>query len=513
MSVNQGLVSVSSIDDLQQYKKSGQDDAMRMRRRSVHTIDTREFSNTRPISRDSADGKQARLLQTNSHSRNGSSESVASTRSSHSRRSSATNHNVSTPTSNPSLSGSDESAKSEQQKMLSVPPRGSSSDVVKRTHSPSPLSKPATMANEATEDTGPASGAATNFESPAAKQLAALNQKGGKTKSKTSRLRRAFSFGSAAEFRKAAEEVEKAEPSKLHKEPTAEEAYDAEQARIAQAQEAGGIGNSIYGGRFFGSTDNLSISSTASSASIMIRKMGRGMKKSTRSLVGLFRPKSVIGVPAAEPLAPEASQATVSMITVEAEAQRVNVTADPHAANGGTGFPRLERNSIDAAHVPEIGDERLGSSAGEQRKSIVGGDKERAEVLAAVRKGILKLLPNIPAIADSPISSAPSTPNDETLGHKRAGSIAIGSEDYFMSALRLRQDSQSGTPPAKRNATFSPRIIFYDTWPSQEYDRRGEIATCNRLTPLLAQQIKEELNSFKMVSLRAKEFSDREYKD
>lgn len=317
----------------------------------------------------------------------------------------ATNHNVSTPTSNPSLSGSDESAKSEQQKMLSVPPRGSSSDVVKRTHSPSPLSKPVTMANEATEDTGPASGAATNFESPAAKQLAALNQKGGKTKSKTSRLRRAFSFGSAAEFRKAAEEAEKAEPSKLHKEPTAEEAYDAEQARIAQAQEAGGIGNSIYGGRFFGSTDNLSISSTASSASIMIRKMGRGMKKSTRSLVGLFRPKSVIGVPAAEPLAPEASQATVSMITVEAEAQRVNVTADPHAANGGTGFPRLERNSIDAAHVPEIGDERLGSSAGEQRKSIVGGDKERAEVLAAVRKGILKRKCQRPLSFEFPSSS------------------------------------------------------------------------------------------------------------
>lgn len=456
----------------------------------------------------------------------------------------ATNRNVPTPTGNPSLLGSDETTAKNDQKMLSVPARGSSSDVVKRTHSPSPLSKPATMANDANEDSASsAAGATANLDSPAAKQLAALNQKGGKGKSKTSRLRRAFSFGSAAEFRKAAEEAEKAEPSKLHKEPTEEEAYDAEQARIAQAQEAGGIGNSIYGGRFFGSTDNLSISSTASSASIMIRKMGRGMKKSTRSLVGLFRPKSVVGVPAPDPPAPEASQAAVSMITVEAETQRVNVTADPHAANGGTGFPRLERNSIDAAHVPETGSERLGSSAGEQRKSIVGGDKERAEVLAAVRKGILKreyldrnidfclqfcqkltkhfshfvgagspsvkpteestspdlVLPNIPAIADSPISSAPSTPNDETHGHRRTGSIAIGSEDYFMSALRLRQDSQSGTPPAKRNATFSPRIIFYDTWPSQEYDRRGEIATCNRLTPLLAQQIKEELNSFKMV--------------
>jgi hypothetical protein len=53
----------------------------------------------------------------------------------------------------------------------------------------------------------------------------------------------------------------------------------------------------------------------------------------------------------------------------------------------------------------------------------------------------------------------------------------------------------------KRNATFNPRIIFHDTWPSQEYDRRGDIATCNRLTPMLAQQIKEELNSFKMVGL------------
>lgn len=72
-----------------------------------------------------------------------------------------------------------------------------------------------------------------------------------------------------------------------------------------------------------------------------------------------------------------------------------------------------------------------------------------------------------------------------------------------MTALRLRQDSRSGssTPQGsmKRSATFSPRLIFYDTWPSQEYDRRGEIATCNRLTPMLAQQIKEELNSFKMV--------------
>lgn len=256
------------------------------------------------------------------------------------------------------------------------------------------------MANEPTEDAAVAPAAvpsANHMESPAAKQLAAINEKGVKGKTKTSRLRRAFSFGSAAEFRKAAgpeEVVERVEVAKLRKDPTAEEVYDAEQARIAEAQEAAGIGNSIYGGRFFGgSTDNLSISSTASSASIMIRKMGRGMKKSTRSLVGLFRPKSVVGVPPADGPVTEAGQAAVSMITVEAETRRVNVTADPHSGKGGTGFPRLERNSLDATQIPEIGADRLGSSGTDNsgpRKSIVGGDKERAEVLAAVRKGILK---------------------------------------------------------------------------------------------------------------------------
>ena len=84
--------------------------------------------------------------------------------------------------------------------------------------------------------------------------------------------------------------------------------------------------------------------------------------------------------------------------------------------------------------------------------------------------------------------------------------MAIRNEDYFITALRLRENTKSApiTPNStvKRSATFSPRIVFYDTWPSQEYDRRGEIATCNRLTPLLAQQIKEELNTFKMVRFR-----------
>jgi hypothetical protein len=236
------------------------------------------------------------------------------------------------------------------------------------------------------------------LESPAVKKLTAINEKGGRPKSKTSRLRRAFSFGSAAEFRKVVPDSDAADnaQSKLHKERNPEDAYDEEQARIAQQQEAAGIGSNIYaGGRFFhGSTDNLSISSTASSASIMIRKMGRGMKKGSRSLVGLFRPKSIIGVPASDAIQQDTTQTGVSMVTAEAERELVNVNPDPRAqSGGGTGFPHLERNSIDAAKVPTSEPERVGSSGTDSiaaRKSIVGGEKERAEVLAAVRKGILK---------------------------------------------------------------------------------------------------------------------------
>lgn len=118
-------------------------------------------------------------------------------------------------------------------------------------------------------------------------------------------------------------------------------------------------------------------------------------------------------------------------------------------------------------------------------------------------------LPQIPHFNDSPHSSAPTTPTDEHAprsGHRRTDSVNIEGEEYFLSLANFsNSDSKSlpGTPRslAARNISFSPRIQFHDTWPPGEYDRRGEIATCNRLTPLLAQQIKEELNTFKMVCI------------
>jgi hypothetical protein len=224
------------------------------------------------------------------------------------------------------------------------------------------------------------------------KHLTALNDKDG-GKGVKSRLRRAFSFGSAAELRRAsAENNLSAERAKLRKDRYQNE-EDPVQAAIIAKQEAAGIGAGIYSGQggFSGSNDNLSISSTASSASIMLRKMGNNMKKGSRSIKGLFRPKSVIGVPAADGPITRPSVGQVSMVTVEAERRQVNVNVDPRdQVGGGTGYPKLERNSLDAARSTDFSGSSAAASESYSRRSVVGSDRERAEVLSSIKKGILK---------------------------------------------------------------------------------------------------------------------------
>lgn len=52
--------------------------------------------------------------------------------------------------------------------------------------------------------------------------------------------------------------------------------------------------------------------------------------------------------------------------------------------------------------------------------------------------------------------------------------------------------SRSMTAPAKRRLIWAPECAVYSTYDAMTYDRRSEPATCNRLTPELAQAIKQE---------------------
>ena len=205
----------------------------------------------------------------------------------------------------------------------------------------------------------------------------------------------------------------------------------------------------------------------------------------------------------------QTSSRDLSGVTSRAEPESVTPFIAPMAPSRSSGSTDNVSIGSDSAH----------------RRSVLGGEKERAEVLTAVKKGILKRsgtdssssspvvlpadhktlnfgLPQIPTSDDSPQSSAPSTPNSDVHGHRRTESVTLNGEDYFMSALRFTggvSKSTPTTPAAKRNISWKNAANYHDTWASSEYDRRGEIATCNRLTPMLAQQIKEELNTFKMV--------------
>lgn len=53
----------------------------------------------------------------------------------------------------------------------------------------------------------------------------------------------------------------------------------------------------------------------------------------------------------------------------------------------------------------------------------------------------------------------------------------------------------------KRRIAFAQNLSVHTTWSGTIYDRRGELATCNRLTPQLAQLIKDELNTYKLEEM------------
>lgn len=77
--------------------------------------------------------------------------------------------------------------------------------------------------------------------------------------------------------------------------------------------------------------------------------------------------------------------------------------------------------------------------------------------------------------------------NASITGSSATESLVRGERMSFASAERRPVN----------NVIFSSKIILYDTYSEEEYDRKPDVATCNQLTPQLAQLIKAELNDLK----------------
>ncbi|OAD66876.1 hypothetical protein PHYBLDRAFT_104067, partial [Phycomyces blakesleeanus NRRL 1555(-)] len=55
---------------------------------------------------------------------------------------------------------------------------------------------------------------------------------------------------------------------------------------------------------------------------------------------------------------------------------------------------------------------------------------------------------------------------------------------------------------SRRRLVFCPTIQCHETFAASDYDRRCDNnATCQKLTPLLAMRIKQELNEYKLTDM------------
>ena len=114
-------------------------------------------------------------------------------------------------------------------------------------------------------------------------------------------------------------------------------------------------------------------------------------------------------------------------------------------------------------------------------------------------------------LTNSPSSSAKTIPNDRDMvtaadkGPSFAYThTAANSSAPALSSMLNRTAPIAKTPSAPglgRKISFAQNLAIYDTFSASVYDRRSEPSTANRLTPALAQRIKEELNSFKMEEM------------
>lgn len=84
-------------------------------------------------------------------------------------------------------------------------------------------------------------------------------------------------------------------------------------------------------------------------------------------------------------------------------------------------------------------------------------------------------------------------PSDDGFYEDELHSQGYHSQDYHSEDNEFTFEE---IKPAK-SVKFSSKILLYDTFHQDDYDRHPEIATCNQLTPQLAQQIKNELNQLK----------------
>ncbi|CAG8547361.1 3596_t:CDS:2 [Paraglomus brasilianum] len=136
----------------------------------------------------------------------------------------------------------------------------------------------------------------------------------------------------------------------------------------------------------------------------------------------------------------------------------------------------------------------------------------------------LRPFSHLPSQQQQPISNAPgrrfssflpsmarndsSTNNDRIPYSPYSNRFSQASRSVpSLGAVRDTEICRSSETPTLKKLKFSSTIFVHETWTRDDYDRRGDQTTCNKLTPALAQKIKQELNEYKMAEMEVHEDS------
>lgn len=107
------------------------------------------------------------------------------------------------------------------------------------------------------------------------------------------------------------------------------------------------------------------------------------------------------------------------------------------------------------------------------------------------------LTPKFKAYIPDPQINRPISMSFRGLKAPSFNTSVVGSSATDSLTRTERSSVESSEKKSGNYVNFSSRIILYDTYGEEEYDRKPDIATCNQLTPQLAQIIKAELNELK----------------
>ncbi|CCE88642.1 Piso0_001414 [Millerozyma farinosa CBS 7064] len=185
-----------------------------------------------------------------------------------------------------------------------------------------------------------------------------------------------------------------------------------------------------------------------------------------------------------------------------------NETDDMENSEVGAGFGTSDDDSDDFED-PDDEAYNLGLQSLKDRNRMASRNvsEPRSHYSPSLNQGINGQMTDPIGSGDSRMSYA-QPPSFSNFVHNKIPSISSHSSSprsfSSMFSRRLKfSPNVSGNPKVNSpvidtgGVRFSSRIILYDTYNGDEYDRHPDIATCNQLTPSLAQSIRDELNSFK----------------